>query len=85
MPVRPRWVTPVTLALSLAGLGVSSYLSVVHYTEPTALSCPDTGVVNFLKVTTSAQSTVGPVPVGSVSVRADRAVAWASDREEIDG
>ena len=59
----PRWAAPVTLSLSLAGLAVASYLTYVHYTEPTALSCPDTGVVNCVKVTTSSQSMIGPVPV----------------------
>jgi uncharacterized membrane protein len=49
---------------ALGGLGISIYLTVVHYTEPTALSCPDTGVVNCTKVTTSDASMLfGVVPV----------------------
>ncbi|HET7309841.1 MAG TPA: vitamin K epoxide reductase family protein [Mycobacteriales bacterium] len=64
----PRWAAPVTLALSVAGLAVSSYLTYVHYTEPAALSCPDTGVVNCTKVTTSAQSMIGPVPVAVLGI-----------------
>lgn len=52
----PRWAAPVTLPLALAGLAVSGYLTYVHYVEPRALSCPDTGVVNCTKVTTSPQS-----------------------------
>ena len=60
----PRWAAPVTLALGVAGLAVSAYLTYVHYTEPTALSCPDTGVVNCVKVTTSPQSMLfGTIPV----------------------
>jgi uncharacterized membrane protein len=53
-----------TLALSLAGLGVSVYLTVAHYTTAVTLSCPETGLVNCQKVTTSAQSMVfGVIPV----------------------
>ena len=68
MPEHPRWTAPVTVALSLAGLGTASYLTYMHYTEPAGLACPDTGVVNCLKVTTSAQSMVGPVPVAVLGV-----------------
>ena len=60
----PRWAPAVTLPLSLLGLGLSLYLTVVHYTEPASLSCPSTGVVNCTKVTTSAQSMLfGHIPV----------------------
>lgn len=60
----PRWAPAVTLPLSLLGLGLSVYLTVVHYTEPTSLSCPSTGAVNCTKVTTSAQSLLfGHIPV----------------------
>lgn len=52
----PRWAAPVTLPLALLGLGLSTYLTYVHYAEPRALSCPDTGVVNCTKVTTSPES-----------------------------
>jgi uncharacterized membrane protein len=60
----PRWLQLTTLALSLAGLGVSLYLTIAHYTTPTTLACPDTGIVNCEKVTTSPQSMLfGTVPV----------------------
>jgi uncharacterized membrane protein len=60
----PGWAPLVTLPLALAGLVVSTYLTYVHYTEPTALSCPDTGVVNCTRVTTSPESMLfGVVPV----------------------
>ena len=52
----PRWAPIVTLPLALLGLGLSTYLTYVHYAEPRALSCPDTGVVNCTKVTTSPES-----------------------------
>ena len=60
----PRWAPLVTLPLTIAGLGVSTYLTYVHYTEPAALSCPDTGVINCTKVTTSPESMLfGHIPV----------------------
>ena len=60
----PGWAPLATLPLALAGLGMSAYLTYVHYTEPTALSCPDTGVVNCTRVTTSPESMLfGVVPV----------------------
>lgn len=54
----------VALPFSVAGFGLSTYLTWEHYSAGTTLSCPDTGVVNCLKVTTSAESMVaGVVPV----------------------
>src|SRR5580700_568709 len=52
----PLWLQLSTLALSLCGLGVSVYLTVAHYTAPAVLACPDTGVINCEKVTTSPES-----------------------------
>jgi uncharacterized membrane protein len=60
----PLWLQLTTLALSLAGLGVSLYLTIAHYATPATLACPDTGVINCEKVTTSPQSVVfGIFPV----------------------
>lgn len=59
----PRWASPVTLLLSVAGVAVSSYLTVEHYTTSTTLACPNTGVLNCLKVTTSAESKLLGIPV----------------------
>lgn len=60
----PSWAAQVTLTLSTLGLAISSYLTWAHYQAGTTLSCPDTGVVNCLKVTTSTQSMIaGIVPV----------------------
>jgi uncharacterized membrane protein len=59
----PLWMQLSTLALSLGGLGVSLYLTVAHYATAVALACPDTGVINCEKVTTSPQSVVFGVPV----------------------
>lgn len=49
--------------VSLLGLGISSYLTVEHFTAGTTLACPETGAINCQKVTTSAWSHIGPVPV----------------------
>lgn len=65
----PRWAPWATLPLSIAGGAVSAYLTWMHYTAPAGLSCPDTGVVNCTKVTTSAQSMVFAVtPVAVLGV-----------------
>jgi uncharacterized membrane protein len=62
-PAVPRWVPAVTLALAVAGLALSIYLTIEHFSGSTSLACPETGVVNCLKVTTSAQSKVFGIPV----------------------
>lgn len=59
----PAWAARVTLPLSLLGLGISIYLTWAHYSPSSSLSCPDTGIVNCLKVTTSAESMIAGVPV----------------------
>jgi uncharacterized membrane protein len=60
----PPWLQWSTLALSLAGLGVSIYLTIAHYTSPKILVCSDKGLIDCAKVTSSAQSMVfGVLPV----------------------
>jgi uncharacterized membrane protein len=54
----------VCLVLCLAGLGLAVYLTYAHYTSPATLACPDTGVVNCTKVTTSSEAMLfGVIPV----------------------
>jgi uncharacterized membrane protein len=63
-PAPPRWFQLTTLGLSLAALGVSIYLTVVHYTSPRLLACSANGTINCEKVISSAQSMVfGVFPV----------------------
>ena len=57
------WLPWTAFGLSLAGLGVSLYLTVEHYTAGALLACPETGVVNCQKVTSSPQSVVLGIPV----------------------
>jgi uncharacterized membrane protein len=60
----PSWLRWATLALSVAGLGVSIYLTIAHYTSPNLLVCSSSGVIDCTKVTTSAESVVfGVFPV----------------------
>ena len=61
-------MAPVTLALAAAGLAVSVYLTLVHYTTTVKLACSTTGVVNCEKVTTSPQSMIAGVPVALLGV-----------------
>ena len=60
-----RWVAPVTTALALAGVGVSTYLTIAHYADPGGelQFCSGTGTVDCGAVTTSAQSTFLGIPV----------------------
>ena len=60
---RPRWIVPSTLLASAAGLGVSTYLTIAHYTATVSLACPETSTINCEKVTTSPESVVFGIPV----------------------
>ena len=57
------WFQLVTWFLSLAGLGVSIYLTYAHFTQTTLLGCAESSLVNCTKVTTSPQSYVFGIPV----------------------
>ena len=63
-PRRVRtWAMAASLALSLAAVGIASYLTLTHYSDPAALACPDTGIVNCTLVTTSSWSVMLGIPV----------------------
>jgi uncharacterized membrane protein len=64
----PRWASPTALVLSFGGLSVSVYLTVAHYGSGITLACPDTGVINCQKVTTSPESVIFGVPVAVLGV-----------------
>ena len=69
MPAEPRrWVAPSTVALSAAGLALSTYLTIEHFRDPGTLACPATATVNCARVTTSAQATLLGVPVAVLGV-----------------
>jgi uncharacterized membrane protein len=52
-----------SFVIALLGSVVSAYLTVEHFTTSATLACPETGAINCQKVTTSAWSHLGPVPV----------------------
>lgn len=55
--------------MCLVGLGVSLYLSAAHVARGAIpLACSTSGVVNCEQVTTSPESTIGPVPVAFLGV-----------------
>ncbi len=63
---KERDISPLSIAifvLSVVGVLVSAYLTYAHYTEATVLACPETGIINCAKVTTSAQSHFLGMPV----------------------
>jgi uncharacterized membrane protein len=64
----PGWVPAVTLALVAAGLAVSIYLTVTHFTTHVRLACSATGVIDCQKVTTSPQSYIAGIPVAVLGV-----------------
>lgn len=60
-----RW----SAVLGLLGLGVSLYLTLVHYSQGyVPLACASGGVVNCDLVISSAESAIGPVPVALLGV-----------------
>jgi uncharacterized membrane protein len=85
------WMQLTTFLLALAGLGVSTYLTVAHYTESTLAGCSETkGLVDCTKVTTSPQSYVFGIPVAVLglaffvfAVAIMSPWAWRAARREI--
>ncbi len=84
------WLQLTTFALALAGLGVSIYLTIAHFTDKPLAGCSESGLVNCTKVTTSAQSYVFGIPVAVLGlaffvflVPAMSPWAWRAARREI--
>jgi uncharacterized membrane protein len=59
----PRWAAPTSVALSVAGIGVSTYLTLVYLAAPDLLVCTEAGIVSCDAVLRSPQSTFLGVPV----------------------
>jgi uncharacterized membrane protein len=87
----PLWLQLATFGLAIAGLGVSIYMTIEHFTGNTTLACSSNGVVNCEAVTTSPESMVfGVIPVAVLGlafylfmVAATSPWAWRSPRREI--
>ena len=87
----PRWLQLTTFVLSIAGLGVSVYMTIEHFTGNTTLACSSNSVVNCGAVTTSPESMVfGVFPVAVLGLAFFVAMvaltspwAWRSPRQEI--
>jgi uncharacterized membrane protein len=52
-----------SLVFAIAGLLISIYLTIGHYTTATLLACPESATINCQKVTTSHWSHIRSVPV----------------------
>lgn len=86
-----RWWLPVTtLTLVAAGLAVSAYLTITHYTSPTLLLCSANSVVNCETVTTSPESHILGIPIAVLGVAYFLAMAamttpaaWRSPRPSV--
>jgi uncharacterized membrane protein len=61
--MRPSPRNVALLVCCVAGLGVSIYLTLTHYTKAVSLVCSNNGAINCEKVTTSPQSVVFGIPV----------------------
>jgi uncharacterized membrane protein len=59
----PRWLPITGMLLSLAGIADSIYLTIAHYTAKVVLACPDTGLINCAKVTSSSYSVIFGIPL----------------------
>ena len=84
------WMQIATFVLALAGLGVSIYLTIAHFTESALAGCSESGLVNCTKVTTSPQSFVFGIPVAVLglaffvfAVVIMSPWAWRASRREI--
>jgi uncharacterized membrane protein len=62
-----RWQPVATLVLSIAGLGIATYLTVTHF-DKVALVCSDNGAINCAKVTSSPQSVIFGIPVAMLGL-----------------
>jgi uncharacterized membrane protein len=58
-----RWAPWTSTVLCLAGLGVSTYLTIEHFSATPTYACPANATVNCIKVTTSSYSYLLGIPV----------------------
>jgi uncharacterized membrane protein len=63
-----RWPAVAGLVICALGFAVAAYLTYDHFTGTAPLSCPDTGAINCLKVTTSSYSVIFGMPVAALGL-----------------
>ena len=80
----------VLLAASIAGLCVSIYLTIAHFSSAITITCPESGAINCEKVTTSPQSYVFGIPVAVLGlgffvtmIALSLPVAWRSPLRQV--
>lgn len=59
----PLWAVVASGGLTLVGLGISIYMTIVHFVGKQALVCSSSGAIDCWKVTTSPQSYFFHIPV----------------------
>jgi uncharacterized membrane protein len=64
----PRAIVWTSFVLSLAGVAISTYLTIAHYKGAAFLACSDKGIINCATVTTSAQSKFLGLPVSNLGL-----------------
>jgi uncharacterized membrane protein len=90
-PGPPFWLQLTSLLLSIAGLGVSIYMTIEHFTGNRTLACSSNSIVNCQAVTTSPESMVfGVFPVAVLGLAFFVAMvvlttpwAWRMQRREV--
>jgi uncharacterized membrane protein len=88
-PPAPRWLQLATLILSLCGLGVSIYTTIVVF-QPSALVCSSNGLVDCSAVLTSPESVIFGIHVAELGlvffafmIAVNSPWAWRSGRREV--
>ncbi|HUD69657.1 MAG TPA: vitamin K epoxide reductase family protein [Acidimicrobiales bacterium] len=86
----PSWVIVVTWVLSFVGLGIATYLTIVHFDTAVTITCVAHSGFNCVKVTTSGESYFLHIPVAVLGLLQYVAMvglcspwAWRSSRREI--
>ena len=86
----PAWVVVVTWLLAIIGLGISTYLTIVHFDTAIQITCVNKAGFNCAKVTTSGESYFLGIPVAVLGLFQYVAMvglcspwAWRSPRREI--
>jgi uncharacterized membrane protein len=63
MPAALRGARSVVLVLAIAGVAISTYLTIQHFDAGVTLACPASATINCEKVTTSEYSKLAGIPV----------------------